>query len=548
MGNNRDATPAVAAGADDDYVETGVEPGSTDGPVIGLGPVEDDVDFFRQVVETAPDGIVVVDAEGIIRLVNSQAERFFGWDRQQLIGQALEVLVPDQVRDKHPGHRLGYATSPRTRPMGAGLELTARRADGSEVPVDISLSPFETRYGMWVSAAVRDATLRKEVVSQLRHAYEQVNLSMSKMQRRGEQLVLVGEMGEMLQSCPDAEEAYAVVTAFMADLFPDTSGVIYRRTPSRAVLEAGAQWGDVADAMATLNANSCWALRRGRPHGAGSGRHSALRCHHDNAAAASWALCVPLLANGEVLGLMHLYANQTDQTDQTESELVGDGRFGQEMDGETQRLAVAVAEHLSLALASLALRKDLLAQSERDGLTGLYNRRHLDQTLAVAALDAAQQEQQISLLLIDVDRFKDVNDRDGHAAGDTLLRSLAHLLLRETRGSDTVFRQGGDEFAVLLPDTTGTTAVARAEQLRSNAEKTLMATVSIGVGTLRPSVGRSAEDLLRDADLCMYRAKALGRNQVVGPSGMPSPHPDTDALVVGEVPMAPVAPGPVRPA
>jgi PAS domain S-box-containing protein len=112
-------------------------------------------------LDAAPDAIVCVDSEGRIVLVNAQTERMFGYPRHELIGQAVEMLVPTKVRAGHPAHRLAYMAEPHTRPMGAGLALSARRKDGSEFPVDISLSSLETSDGMLVSAAVRDITDRK---------------------------------------------------------------------------------------------------------------------------------------------------------------------------------------------------------------------------------------------------------------------------------------------------------------------------------------------------------------------------------------------------
>jgi len=116
---------------------------------------------FQTLLEAAPDAIVAVDREGVIHLVNAQTERLFGYSRAELLGRAVEMLVPEVVRALHPGHRAEYFADPRTRPMGAGLELAARRKDGSEFPVDIALSSIETEEGILVSAAIRDITLRK---------------------------------------------------------------------------------------------------------------------------------------------------------------------------------------------------------------------------------------------------------------------------------------------------------------------------------------------------------------------------------------------------
>jgi two-component system, cell cycle sensor histidine kinase and response regulator CckA len=125
---------------------------------------------FAGLLEAAPDAMVCVDAGGRIALVNAQTERLFGYGRDELVGQPVEMLVPDAVREIHPGHRAGYLADPRPRPMGAGLELAGRRRDGTTFPAEISLSAIDTDEGILVSAAVRDVTERNlaaETVAQL---------------------------------------------------------------------------------------------------------------------------------------------------------------------------------------------------------------------------------------------------------------------------------------------------------------------------------------------------------------------------------------------
>jgi two-component system, cell cycle sensor histidine kinase and response regulator CckA len=125
---------------------------------------------FAGLLEAVPDAMVCVDADGRIALVNTQTERLFGYRRDELIGQPVEMLVPDAVRDVHPGHRAGYVADPRSRPMGAGMELAVRRSDGSTFPAEISLSAIDTEEGILVSAAIRDVTqqqLAAETAAQL---------------------------------------------------------------------------------------------------------------------------------------------------------------------------------------------------------------------------------------------------------------------------------------------------------------------------------------------------------------------------------------------
>jgi diguanylate cyclase (GGDEF)-like protein len=220
-------------------------------------------------------------------------------------------------------------------------------------------------------------------------------------------------------------------------------------------------------------------------------------------------MCVPMLAQGDALGVLHLVGPPA----------LGDRAFSE----LTQRLAVAAAEACALALASIKLREQLRDQSLRDSLTGLYNRRYAEETLLREIGRAERDASALSVVMLDLDHFKRLNDEFGHDAGDMALREAATLLAENVRTSDVVSRVGGEEFLLLLPGASAEAALGKMDVLREKMKALELfhrgrrlppLMFSAGAASF-PANGIAPDPLLRSADKALYEAKHAGRDRSV---------------------------------
>jgi len=194
-----------------------------------------------------------------------------------------------------------------------------------------------------------------------------------------------------------------------------------------------------------------------------------------------------------------------------------------ELDASELSFKTTFAGQVGLSIANIKLREALRTQSIKDALTGLYNRRYLEEMLEREVRRAARSEQSLGIIMIDLDHFKSFNDTYGHDAGDTVLRETGAFLTKNIRTEDFVCRLGGEEFVIILPTADLTASRGRAERLRSRMrEQTMMhqgkslgmVTISVGVAEF-PQHGMSPKELMASADAALYEAKRGGRDRVV---------------------------------
>jgi len=362
--------------------------------------------------------------------------------------------------------------------------------------------------GMLLWGLLRENRRSRALELEAQNTMRELADSLQQRDRLSEQRRVLNAYTGLLQSCQDVDEAMNVTAQIIAELLPHSGGRCYVLRPSQNLAETAATFGQETVASdSLLQPDSCWALRRSQPHrsgvGVGVGNVRCAHLHVEGTPDDAWTLCVPLIAQGTSLGMLHLNG-------------VGSGS------DEYVALVAAIAEQLSLAMNNLQLRESLRVQSIRDSLTGLYNRRYLEENLQREILRCDRRGLPLSVLMVDVDHFKRFNDQHGHAAGDALLASIAQTLQAMTREEDIACRYGGEEFTVVMPETDSVSAQRRAEEIRKAIAATTVLhlrkqlgpnTASLGIATF-PDGARTPQELLELADAALYRAKAEGRNRV----------------------------------
>ena len=413
--------------------------------------------WYRGILQSAPDGMVVVDARGVIRLVNARLCHMFGYEDRELVGQTIELLVPVEMRNAHKTLRAGFIESGSPgRPMASGRGgLSASRKDGSEFFVDVSLARLPEMDGAMgtVCAAIRDVT-------------EQKLMERTLAKREQEFRTLVeNAVDTVARYGRDLRRMY--VNPAFAALVDGGAAALLGRTPSECPGGPNA---------VTYESKLAEVFVEGR----GAGFELKWRDSSGREMCSLVNLSPEFDVNGQVVSVLAVGRDITELN---------------------------------------AYRHKIHQMAFYDPLTALPNRALFNDRLRQMITDAAWHGQQAGLMMMDMDRFKEVNDTLGHAAGDELLRDAAARLSTCVRAYDTVARLGGDEFAILLPevrsgDDLGGVAskiLALFQQPFLLDGKEVFVSCSIGIA-LYPGDSTEADDLLKYADSAMYFAKRSGRN------------------------------------
>ncbi|MDA8095515.1 MAG: sensor domain-containing diguanylate cyclase [Betaproteobacteria bacterium] len=344
----------------------------------------------------------------------------------------------------------------------------------------------------------------------LRRANRTLQRVLKETRRGAREAQALSTLSELLQSAAQYRDVGEVVAQAASRLMPAArGGALFMLAAGARRFQLISRWGHADDLQPPCAPDACGAIRCANTSFAEGG--SAPMCRNPGRSA-HHVLCVPLVAHGQPIGVLHIDCAQPS----------GLKRSRERARRATWKMAEALAVRTALALANIRLREEWRMRSYVDALTGLYNRRFLEETLASYERRTLQDRSVMGVILIDIDHFKRFNDTYGHDAGDALLRGFGRFLREQIRAGDLACRFGGEEFMVVMPGTDARAAFDRAERIRQAAADLQVVhgtaalgpvTVSLGVAAL-PTHGRTWQDVFRSADSALYQAKRAGRNQV----------------------------------
>ena len=463
----------------------------------------------RAILDTAADAIITIDETGRIETCNPAASKIFGYGTNELVSMNVRELMPMEHAERHDQYVQNYLESGRGRIIGVGRKLVARRRDGSEFPIELTVNEIKLEGRRTFVGMLRDISERKANEEQRNKLTKELTQRVEELDRLNEENALLSGLGGYLQACANMEEAFDVLLAHARVLFPEESGAFYMLSESGSAA-CVLSWGGEKEFLThPVQEHDCWALRRGMVHET-SDVGASLRCRHYNGIEAGNQFCIPVMTQNGPIGLLTLHVPAQDEDKQADESVK-----------HSLSLISGIADRLGPALSGIEMRARLHEDSIRDPLTKLYNRRFMNESLHRELLRARRAQAPLSLIILDIDHFKRINDEYGHDIGDEVLVTVAQKLTHSVREEDYVYRYGGEEFVVVLPGANLDVARERAQQacrniraLRVDTEKgSLHMTISAGVATF-PEHGDSQEDLLVQADKALYLAKQSGRDRI----------------------------------
>lgn len=468
------------------------------------------------IIKAIPDAMLTINNNGLITDVNQALETLFRYDKDELLGQQIEVLIPQPYHSRYLKLLKNYFKSPSAKPIGHNMALFAQKKKGELFSIEINLSPLSTSQGRFAIAIIRDISLRAQQTKLLQikekeliEANNKLEIDKYRLEMINKKAALLTELSETLIACKNQDEMLIVISTYANKILDFSKGILYLFDASHKYLEGTTTWGNPDKYEYIITPEECWAIRRGLFHETNLSEPG-IPCDHikDHKHNLTY-ICVPVMAQNEILGSLYIEIENYHHATVIEHHL----------------LINMVSKTIALAIANINLRNLLRDQSIRDTLTGLYNRRFLDEFLIKQLFYAKRQKQTLAIILFDLDDFKKINDTYGHEVGDIILEKLGKLMMSITRAEDAVCRYGGEEFICILLNCSLILAKKRAEEFRQKIQDMTKehfppaVTISLGI-SIYPTDGHMPNELIETADKALYESKKTGKNKVTVYSDM----------------------------
>ena len=459
---------------------------------------------YRRLFETAKDGILLLDAvSGQITDVNPFLIELLGYSYKEFIGKSLWEIGPfkDIAASQTAFREL------RQKKYIRYDELPLETKTGERVDVEFVSNLYEVNGQKVIQCNIRDISERKRIKDSLNKANKELSSLVVQLQDHDREMRLINRMNDLLQACKTQEEAFQVVSLAVGALFPSQSGGLAILHDSGHFLETFASWGDEPILESIFQLDDCWAIRRGQAHDVADPLDNVI-CRHFVRPPKQGYLCLPLVVQGEMLGLFSIEIPAGMKPENAH---------------HWRQQVVTVGEGIKLSLSNLKLREIMREQANHDPLTGLFNRRYLNDTLQRELNHARRDCTPTAIAMLDIDHFKNINDTYGHDAGDLMLRELGRVLRENVRKSDIACRFGGEEFVLILLDSSLESSRHLLEKISTLVKEMqihyaeqLLGSISLSIGVVEASQHEmTADELLSAADKAMYAAKRAGRDRIV---------------------------------
>jgi diguanylate cyclase (GGDEF)-like protein/PAS domain S-box-containing protein len=356
-----------------------------------------------------------------------------------------------------------------------------------------------------IIGAVKDITDRKFAEIALLETQEQLQLRIEELEKSSREIYILTTMTNDLQLCHSTNEAYQIAAETANQLFPEFSGALFLKSTNNKVFQLEASWGHPPHTL-NISPADCWAIRRGAPFYVHDEPRTLVCAHSRPITEFKSSLCMPIIQQGDIIGLFCLESSQSQP----------------DIDQSAFRILSAMSEQFGLALTNIHLRESLSEQAVHDPLTNLYNRYYMEEFLEKELHRAHRSNKPVSVIMIDMDHFRDLNALFGHPNVDIALANVGDLLVHSIRAGDVACRYGGDEFLLILPEATVEVALERAEKMCSSVHNLFVQsesrppqpiTFSVGIACY-PRHGQTVTELLRAADAAVFSAKDRGRDRV----------------------------------